>query len=69
MAKPKRKNHKRKTLNKHSPKAVHSKKLEVRPQASTNGQSSPSKVLYWFDIGYKIVRCVEFFLKYLPSDF
>lgn len=69
MAKPKRKNNKRTTLNNHSSKAVHPEKQKGRPNATANGQAPQSKVLYWLDIAYKTLRCVEFFLKYLPSDF
>lgn len=69
MAKPKRKSNKRNTLDNHSSEAVHSKKQKARPKAKTTGHALQSTVLYCLDIAYKIVRCLEFFLKYWPSDF
>lgn len=69
MAKPKRKNNKRNTLNNHSSKPLHSKKREVRPQATATGQTQQSKVWYLLYIAYKIGRLLEFLLNYWPSDF
>lgn len=65
MAKPKRKNIKRNTLNNHSLKPVHSKKRKDGRQDSADFSSQLMAICNRLYIAYKIGRVVEYVLNYL----